>query len=255
MKITKQLAQTLLNNTNQTFDYDDNITTTDFDIDKILGRIVEQITYTMNKTKTKIEDIINSSEFPLSKKTWYNYKESNNKTPNRKRIKDINVSTLFGICQYTNVSADYYMCFNDIVRKEVSAEYLIKEFGLTSEALEVLSKMNLHTKNENFQYGKLSDTNFINTLITDFAPKFFSNIIDYYTAEDKLKVFENANMDKKKRLKKKYLTAEESLLIDEYKELQSDVDMQKYILVQNVYRFIDNLKITTGSSNNEDVGN
>jgi len=223
---------------------DDEIQTAEnFEIEmpNILERIVEQVEIRMSKEKVSKEKIFESYPYkiPISRKTWYDYKE--------KKKKDLKIGTLYDICNYTNVSADYYLGYNKSVRKEASSLQIKEDYGLTDDALEKLARMHKRTEDGAFQYNKLSDVDFINMLIAEFAPNFFSYILCYFTAVDEYEEFKAKYLNKKGKIKKQYLDRE-SYYIEQYQELTDKVDSEKFKLVQNVFRFVDSLKKADSSN-------
>lgn len=77
--------------------------------------------------------------FPVSKHAYRNYKTSGDKI-NQSRANSLRVDTLYDICRYTGVSADYLLGFIDTPRKEQSAEMVRQEFGLSDESMKFLKE-------------------------------------------------------------------------------------------------------------------
>lgn len=76
---------------------------------------------------------------PVSRDTYYKY----NKWANAGSLSadfTLRIDTLFAICKYTDVSADYLLGLIDTQRKEQSAEMVRQEFGLSDSSMECLKK-------------------------------------------------------------------------------------------------------------------
>jgi len=78
--------------------------------------------------------------FPVSRDTYYNYNRTlNNKS--KYNAQAVYLSDFYKICQYTEISADYYLGFIETKRKEESAPQVRKDFGLTDESMFNLSQI------------------------------------------------------------------------------------------------------------------
>lgn len=85
----------------------------------------------MLKTNPKRKKLHNKKEFfikedmhngfPISKDSYYSYNAFVNAPQPSKNIKSIDLSAFYGICEYTDVSADYLLGFIDSKRKEQSS--------------------------------------------------------------------------------------------------------------------------------------
>lgn len=213
-----------------------------YDFDKFastIWKMVEEAEEKMKKTDKTIDEILNDDnvDFPVKKDTWYTYKSFISPGASKK-VKSIKIGTLYDFCQYTNVSADYLLGLNDCRVKEASAQQIKKDFGLSDEALQCLSKMNERIILPNNQY---SEKNFIDFLIVNFASRFLNSILVYFNKLDELDKFKKEYLDDKGRIKEEYLLDEESL-IKEYQELEDGIDYEKFSIMQQIDRFITSFK-------------
>ena len=119
-----------------------------FNIKEILKKIIEELNIKINsvlKTNPTRKNIHNKKEFffkedmhkgfPISRDSYYSYNAFVNAFKPSKNIKSIDLSAFYGICEYTDVSADYLLGFIDSKRKEQSAEMVKKKFGLSDKAM------------------------------------------------------------------------------------------------------------------------
>lgn len=202
----------------------------------VLSKMIEEESKKNNKT---ITDVINSPTFPLKDGSLYKYK--------RHDVKSIGLDTFYDICQYTNISADYFLGFNDTPSKESSAKQTHLDYGLSYEALDSLKKMYERTKRYNAnlnlsaENGYIDGIDFINFLLVTFAPQFILSIYDYFDALDKFEEFKKEYFPKG-TLKKKFLSEEEQRLIDEYQDLQRKMNFEKFEIIENVFRFLDSYR-------------
>lgn len=164
-----------------------------YNIKEILKRVVKSLDSKINmavklntkkETEYKKEDFfVNkkiSSGFPVSKDSYYNYTAFVNADTPAKEIGGISLKTLYNICIYTDVSADYLLGFITSERKEESAEMAKKEFGLTDEAMKRLAK----TSGKKAQHpGELS-SDVINLILTnDYFWNALDSLLPTYFAE------------------------------------------------------------------------
>lgn len=75
--------------------------------------------------------------FPISKDTYYKYKKASKKN-NKSDLHSMKIDTLYTLCNYTDVSADYFLGLIDTKRKEPSAPQVREDFGLSDKAMETL---------------------------------------------------------------------------------------------------------------------
>ena len=237
-------------------------------IDNIFKRIVGQIENTIAKTGETKTAVFEKgiSEIPISIDTWHKYTryvnksknestnentdESTNKNTNEKGTKksmDMKLETFYGICRYTGVSADYLLCFNDVPNKKASAKQIQEDYGLTPESLDSIEEINQRTKRFVEQgltsdEGYATEHDFLNFLITKFATQFLVSMYHYFYVLDKYEEFEKEHFNMKRKLKRKFLSNDEQRVIDEYQELVTKVDTERFILMQKVYRLVDEFR-------------
>ncbi len=216
------------------------VTKFDNEFENILTRIVEQLKIKMEKTGKKKKDIFEKgvTEIPISEDTWHKYTQ--------RKVSNIQLQTFYEICQYTNVSADYLLCFNDVTSKKASAKQIQTDYGLTPEALgsleEIHRRTNIFTKfalANDKEY--MLEYDFINFLLTNFAPRFLVSIFHYFTALDEFEDFERQYFNNGK-IRKKFLSSEEQRIVNEYEDLENKVDIEKYRLTQLVYRTVESYR-------------
>lgn len=150
----------------------------EFEINFVLQKVIHELNY---KIKAFIQSRINRGEkarkkdffqevknnrikFPISKDTYYKYNRALNKNSHFS-IQTMLLDDFYNICQYTNVSADYYLGFIKTKRKEPSAARVQKDFGLSDKAMDILSKINNHKAEEK---GELS-ADIVNYILEDKA--------------------------------------------------------------------------------------
>lgn len=83
--------------------------------------------------------------FPFSRDTYYSYSSIVKRRKSRNNLQSMDLHRFYDICAYTDVSADYLLGFNTSKRKELSAEMVKTEFGLSDKAMERLIKIKKHT--------------------------------------------------------------------------------------------------------------
>lgn len=106
-----------------------------------------------NKTKF-LEDVKDNKEyFPIKEDTYRKYLTMSNNKKNQYSTQSMKTIVLFDICEYTGVSADYYLGFIDTKKKEASAPQVKQDFGLSDKAMDTLSQINNHKAEEK---GELS---------------------------------------------------------------------------------------------------
>lgn len=132
----------------------------DFDFKSILSRIINELNviisdkltpkteYEKKRQKKKIpkSDFLNNQalmkDFPFTKETYYTYSSYIDAPKRSREITDMRISSLYKVCLYTDVSADYLLGFTDTKRKDPSAERVRQDFGLSDKAMETLSIIN-----------------------------------------------------------------------------------------------------------------
>ncbi|MCI9448932.1 MAG: hypothetical protein HFE30_01600 [Clostridiales bacterium] len=145
-----------------------------FNIKEVLKKVVEELNRKINiviNPNQKKKAMHNKKEFfikkdmhkdfPISKDTYYNYNAFVNAEKPSKNIKSIDLSVFYYICKYTDVSADYLLGFIESKRKEQSAEMVRKEFGLSDDAMDNLSRI----KNRTPEYTGEVSSDIINTIL------------------------------------------------------------------------------------------
>ena len=75
-------------------------------------------------------------------------------------------------------------------------------------------------------------------LIINFAENFLSHIITYFYALDDFEDFKNKYISPKNGELKKMYMEEEGRLIEEHQELLNKVDFGKFVIMQQVDRFL-----------------
>lgn len=126
-----------------------------FSIKEILKKVIEELDNKINRIrKPKAEEKVRysksdffiseeaSKDFPISRDTYYGYSSFANKEKSAKDIQSIDLRRFYDICTYTDVSADYFLGFRETKRKEVSAEMIRKEYGLSDDAMALLARVN-----------------------------------------------------------------------------------------------------------------
>ena len=80
-----------------------------------------------------------TEQFPISRDTYYNYSKFAG-VANLSDPPTITVDTLFAICKYTGVSADYLLGFIECKSRVPSAKRVRWDFGLSDKSMEFLKK-------------------------------------------------------------------------------------------------------------------
>ena len=80
-----------------------------------------------------------TEQFPISKDSYYSYRKFLG-TAKPSKIPTITVDTLFAICKYTGVSADYLLGFSDCKSRVPSTMRVRWDFGLSDKSMEFLKK-------------------------------------------------------------------------------------------------------------------
>lgn len=80
------------------------------------------------------------SDFPITISSYDNYRKLANDKQYANFISDMNLTNFYKICQYTGVSADYYLGFRATKRKELSAPIIKEEFGLSDKSMEMIKE-------------------------------------------------------------------------------------------------------------------
>ena len=242
MKLEYEDAKKMQQKSDSEPDNGSNYSVTKFDdeFENILTRIIEQLTIKMEKSGKKKKNIFEKgvSEIPISEDTWHKYTQ--------RKVSNIKLQTFYEICQYTNVSADYLLCFNDVTSKKASATQIQMDYGLTPEALDSLEEIhrrtNIFTKfalGNNKEY--MLEYDFMNFWLTNFAPRFLVSIFHYFSALDEFEDFERQHFNNGK-IRKKFLSSEEQRIVNEYEDLENKVDIEKYRLTQLVYRTVESYR-------------
>ena len=191
-------------------------------------------------TRFEIDEKYKNYKYPISLSAWDSYKKTISKNA-KTGISSMNLESLYKICTYTDVSADYMLGFIDTKRKEQLAEMVRKEFGLSDEAMDTLSKAVTHSILPlPSKYKNFSESDFISFLIVNFAVRFEQAIIQYFYAEDELNTYNEQYIDNGRTVKDKYMH-EEAKITDDCQQLQQAVYSQKYILTQLVDEFLNDL--------------
>lgn len=240
-KITSEQAK-VIGNINSSL----NDKTIDFDeeyesqFDNILERILEQMRIVIQKSGKTTQKVFEETyNMPMSINSWHKYTS--------KKLETMQLKTFYKICRYTGVSADYLLCFNDVPNKKASAEQIQEDYGLTLESLDSIEEINQRTKRFveqglTFDKGYATEYDFLNFLITTFAPQFLVSVYHYFYVLDEYEKFEKEHFNVKRKLKKKFLSNDEQRIIDEYQEVVTKVDTEKFILMQKVYRLVDEFR-------------
>lgn len=116
-----------------------------------LNKKIDRIRKPNGKTKfTKVEffnrcEYGEIKDFPFSRDTYYGYSAVAGGKESREKIQSMDLRRFYDICIYLNVSADYLLGFNTSKRKELSAEKVKKEFGLSDKSMGRLAELNKNT--------------------------------------------------------------------------------------------------------------
>lgn len=115
-------------------------------------------------------------EFPITEDVYYNFNRTLN-IKSKYNAKTVDLSDFYKICQYTNVSADYYLGLKDTKRDEPSAQLVSQDFGLSDDSMETLRK--LHDYEPTYM-GELS-TELINLVLENhsFWNRFSAQLAEY----------------------------------------------------------------------------
>ena len=207
---------------------------------KSMRKIVEETKNALKRREFKRADIPNlyPTKFPISSDSWANYVSFVNEN---KKLNDIKIGTLYDLCSYTDVSADYFLGLNETKVKEASSEQIQKDFGLSTDALRCLAQMANHPVVPlPAKYQDFSAVDYIDFLIVNFAQKFLSGILDYFYALDEFEAFEAENIDPRtNRIKKKNITTElENTLITEHQELEGTLFDRGRFVEEQVKRLL-----------------
>ncbi len=144
-----------------------------------------------------------TEKFPLSRDAYYNYKASADEK-DVPRVRTLRVDTLYEICRYTGVSADYLLGLIDTSRKEQSAEMIRQEFGLSDKSMDFLKTVHDRTPESRGNVTSLlvntilENSDFWNSL-DDILPLYISSKYHYRAYESDtdmirysvMRVFEN----------------------------------------------------------------
>lgn len=129
------------------------------------------------KKKAPKSDFLNNasimSKFPFTRETYYTYSSYIDAPKRARQISDMRISSLYKVCQYTDVSADYYLGFNDIKRKEPSAERVKRDFGLSDKAMKRLAEI----KNSTPEFKGDISSDIVNAILENDL--FWSKLRDY----------------------------------------------------------------------------
>lgn len=152
------------------------------------------------------------------------------------------INIIMAIAEYYDVSIEYLMGLSDTKKYDIEYKKGSELFGLTDEAMNMLSKMKTHeTLQFNPKYYKqMSETEFVSFLIVHFVIKFEQALIPYLDAKDIFNSYKEKHIDDNKRVKEKYIL-EETTIIDNYQTLEEDMYKAKYIITQVVDNFLEDL--------------
>ena len=208
----------------------------------ILNRIVEELEKKFEESGKKKYELFDegiAAGIPISKDTWHKYKQG--------KVMNITLNTFYNICQYTDVSADYLLCFNSAKTKKASAAQIQKDYGLTEEALNGLDLLHKRTNSYiNFFYDNKSD--FVNFFLCYLAQGLFDSIMHYIDTANEFEEFQ-ATYCKNGKIRKKYLSSDEQEIIDNYHKLENNVDTEKYKLMQKIDRMVESFRKDLKSHN------
>lgn len=119
-------------------------------IERVMPEMEERVNYTIkskppeekyNRTKF-FNDVNGYKEYlPISEHTYRKYLTMYHDKSEKYSGQNMKLSVLFDICQYTEISADYYLGFIDTKRKEPSAPAVKEHFGLSDESMDTLSQI------------------------------------------------------------------------------------------------------------------
>jgi len=186
-------------------------------------------------------------KFPVSGMTYYNWERIKTKKEKeegkvKNEARGMRLETLYEICSYFDISADYILGFIDTKRKEITADGVREEFGLNDEAMEFLANFQKQDKERKIsnKYKRLDFINFF--LHRRFFETLILNMLDYFeTSEiidsnekDKAELLREERKRKSKDFEEKFHSLE--LEGEEAFEKQSRI---KYIMLQSIEKYID----------------
>lgn len=206
---------------------------------KTIRRIVKETQKKIDQSGIKVEDILGEPkyEFPVSKDTWYKYK-AYLKSKKSKNMQAIKISSLYDFCEYTEVSADYFLGFNKTRVKESSASQIQKDFGFSDEALKVLGEMR---RNRYCICDSCCESDLVDYFIKNFAKDLVTKTTNYYCAVNALEEHNRKYTGSDGLIKEEYL-AQEGHITVEYQDLESNVYYTKYIVEEKMKEFIESFR-------------
>ena len=210
-----------------------------FDIGKVLTRALACLTekdmeYVTDKkgnikekplTREQLQERYENDEYPISVSAWDSYKKTISKTAETGTF-SMKLESLYNICAYTDVSADYLLGFTGTKLKDQSAEMVREEFGLTDPALKRLQEMIRKPKLPLPKDYNFDEADYINFLIVNLARPLLHGIRDYFIALDESESYSDKNP---------------GATFDEEIYLQKQALAEKYAITQILDKFLDKL--------------
>lgn len=141
-------------------------------------------------TRFEIDEKYHNYQYPISLSAWDSYKKTLSKKA-KTGTSAMSLESLYKICIYTNVSADYFLGLSPTKRKEQSAEVAQRIYGLNDESLDIILDIKNNIKRfQRFQglqhhrlinrYVKIDGSAFLNFVIKHFIVDFAKRVDDYF---------------------------------------------------------------------------
>jgi len=145
-------------------------------------------------TREEIDGRFKSYSYPISLSAWDSYKKSLSETAETGAA-DMKLESLFKICAYTGVSADYLLGFIDTKHKEQSAEMVREEFGLSDETMKALKGMVKRKKTREVRWyhyeTRFNKIDFVNFLLEHLSEELVKYIDKYLRDSNELDNYMN----------------------------------------------------------------
>lgn len=214
-------------------------------------------------TRFDIADKYEQGDYPISLAAWDSYKKTLSKNA-RTGTTVMSIESLYKICIYTGVSADYMLGFIGSKYKHHTAEAVRKEFGLTDESMEKLLELNyqivgryhatrgIKLPDDKKRTKQFSGAQYVNLIITHFMQEFAEYLHDYFKMLLKLEDYSEPNGTPKKELEKydgKMISEEE--ILDTYNKLNESIAYHKSKIIGFMDNFLELAKQELYKSNGQ----
>jgi hypothetical protein len=143
----------------------------DFSPETVIKRAVEVLTEKAKLTRDEIDKRYKNDQYPVSVHAWDSYKKSISASA-ATGVSAMKIDSLYRICQYTGVSADYLLGLADTKMKDQSAERVREELGLSDDAMQMLKRIKGNTENTACSNKAYSETDFVNFMLCHFFYRF-----------------------------------------------------------------------------------